>query len=115
MRVLYAERHDVLIQAARGELSELLEVSPAEAGMHVVGWLRNRLDDIQASRQAAARGVIVQPLSYSCIEQPDRVGLILGYSAFNAKQIREGARELAKALRTALQLKPASRAPKSQP
>src|SRR5947208_14093178 len=75
---------------------------PAESGMHVVGWLRNGLDDIQAASQAAARGVAVQPLSSSCIEHPKRGGLMLGFSAFNAKQIREGARELARALRSAI-------------
>jgi GntR family transcriptional regulator/MocR family aminotransferase len=115
MRVLYAERHDLLIQAAQEELSELLEVSPAEAGMHVVGWLRNGLDDIQAARQAAAHSVVVQPLSSSCIEHPKRGGLILGYSAFNAKQIREGVRELSRALRSALQMKLTVRATKSRP
>jgi GntR family transcriptional regulator/MocR family aminotransferase len=115
MRALYAERHDRMIQVAQDELADVLEVSPAEAGMHVMGWLRNGLDDIRASTQAAAHGVAVQPLSSSCIEHPKRGGLILGFSAFNARQIREGARELARALRSAIQIKPAIRAAKSRP
>jgi len=98
--VLYAERHDTLIQAAGGELSEWLEVSTGEAGMHVVGWLRNDIDDKQACEQAALCGIATQPLSSYCIERPRRGGLILGYASIGATQIREGVQALAAALRS---------------
>jgi len=50
MRMLYAERQAALVEAARRELGGLIEVRPAEAGMHVVGWLRAGLNGRAASR-----------------------------------------------------------------
>ena len=38
-RALYAERQAALVRAVRRTLGGLLEVTPAEAGMHLVGWL----------------------------------------------------------------------------
>lgn len=112
MRVLYAERHDTLIQATRGELSEWLEVSPGQAGIHVVGWLRNEADDTEACEQASVRGIVTLPLSSFCLERPRRGGLILGYGAIGNKQIREGAQLLAAALRSSVRKASASRTAK---
>jgi GntR family transcriptional regulator/MocR family aminotransferase len=112
MRVLYAERHDTLIHAARGELSEWLEVSTGEAGMHVVGWLRNDIDDKHACEQAAIRGIVTMPLSSFCLERPRRGGLILGYASIGARQIREGVQALAAALRSTVRKPSASRTAK---
>ena len=109
MRVLYAERHDTLIRAARGELSEWLEVSTGEAGMHVVSWLRNDIDDKQACEQAAKRGIVTMPLSSFCLERPRRGGLILGYASIGTRQIREGVQALAAALRSTVRKPSASR------
>src|SRR5207245_851758 len=39
MRTLYEERQAILVAAARRELEGLIEVAPADAGMHLVGWL----------------------------------------------------------------------------
>ena len=41
-RALYAERQAALVHAARRTLGGLLEVAPAEAGMHLMGWLPRR-------------------------------------------------------------------------
>ena len=42
MRMLYADRQAALIDAARRELGGLLDLTPSEAGMHLVGWLPRR-------------------------------------------------------------------------
>lgn len=98
MRSLYAERQQVLVEAAGRDLKELLEVAPAEAGMHLVGWLPEGISDTVASEKAARYGVDASPLSaYSARPRP-RGGLVLGYTSVNARQIRDGVRRLAKAL-----------------
>ncbi|MBZ5625463.1 MAG: PLP-dependent aminotransferase family protein [Acidobacteriia bacterium] len=95
MRALYAERQDALVSAARRELAGLLEVPPAEAGMHLVGWLPKSATDCEVSRRAAAAGVSAPAVSLYALRPPARPGLLLGYAAVNGRQIREGVRKLA--------------------
>ena len=98
-RVLYAERQAALLEAARRHLPGLLDVRPAEAGMHLVGWLPEGADDREAMRRAAARGVEATALSLYGIEPPPRGGLLLGYAAVGEAEIRTGVRRLAASLR----------------
>jgi GntR family transcriptional regulator/MocR family aminotransferase len=98
MRTLYEHRQQVLLDAARQELTGLLEVSPHEAGMHLVGWLPATVDDRVASRQAALQGVDAQALAVYSLCGTTRPGLLLGYTCFTDEEIREGVRRLAQAL-----------------
>jgi GntR family transcriptional regulator / MocR family aminotransferase len=98
MRTLYEHRQQVLLEAARQELGGLLEVSPHEAGMHLVGWLPPDLDDRAVSRKAALKGVDAQPLSAYSLCGTTRPGLLLGYTCFSDDEIREGVRWLAQEL-----------------
>jgi GntR family transcriptional regulator/MocR family aminotransferase len=100
MRALYAERQAALVSAAREFLGDVLEVGPASAGMHLLGWLPEGVDDAEATRAAAEQGVTTQPLSaFALGPHHRRGGLILGYAAYNEREIRDGARRLAEALR----------------
>ena len=100
MRALYAERQRLLVDAARHTLAGLLEVQSAEAGMHLVGWLPEGVDDVEASRRAAAFGVGAPPLSTYSLRPLRRGGLLLGFTAVGEKEIRHGVQRLAKALHT---------------
>ncbi|HEX8772666.1 MAG TPA: PLP-dependent aminotransferase family protein [Pyrinomonadaceae bacterium] len=98
MRSLYEERQKVFVAAAKRELKGLLEVKEAEAGMHLVGWLPEGVSDKGASEEAARYGVEAAPLSAYSSHSLHRGGLVLGYTALNSRQIREGVRRLAQAL-----------------
>lgn len=98
MRALYAERRGALLEAAERELRGLLDVKPAEAGMHLVGFLPEGEDDREASRRAASRGVEAPPVSAFSLGPPEEGGLVLGYAAFDKPEIDEGAKALADAL-----------------
>lgn len=100
MRLLYAERQSVLVAAAKKDLAGLLDVGADEAGMHLVGWLPENTCDKFASEKAAVQGIETKPLSAYCSAplSLQRGGLILGYTAFSAGQIKNGVRRLAKAL-----------------
>ncbi len=101
MRAVYEERQQALVEAAGRELQGLLEVSPSEGGMHLVGWLPEGVDDVKAAGTAAAAGVFVRALSTCAVRRLRRGGLILGYAALSIPQIREGVKKLAEALGTA--------------
>jgi len=98
MRQLYAERQQLLIEAASRELLGVLELRPESAGLHLVGRLPASADDRALSRAAYARGVDAIPLSATYLGPPNASGLLLGYAAYPEAEIRAGMRELAQAL-----------------
>jgi GntR family transcriptional regulator/MocR family aminotransferase len=100
MRSLYEERQNALVEAAARDLETLIEVRPSDAGMHLVGWLPEGVDDRVASEKAAAHGLEAPALSAFSIEPYHRSGLVLGYAAVNPREIREGIRRMADALRS---------------
>jgi GntR family transcriptional regulator/MocR family aminotransferase len=99
MRTLYAERQALLVDALRHELGTLLEIRPADAGMHLVGWLPDGLDDRAAVRYAALAGVKAVPLSLYALEPLWRGALLLGYAATDEDEMWDGVGRLARALR----------------
>jgi GntR family transcriptional regulator / MocR family aminotransferase len=99
MRELYADRQAVLVSAAAQELAGLLDVRSNEAGMYLIGWLPQGLDDQSASKRAATHGIEAPPLSIFRIEPGNTQGLLLGYAAFSEDEIRTGVQHLAAALR----------------
>ena len=98
MRALYEERQQVLVEEARRHLRGMLEVAPAEAGMHLIGRLPEGVADREVSRRAAEAGLHAAPLSTYCLKRKLRGGLLLGYTTFNEKQIRSGVKRLARVL-----------------
>src|SRR5215217_2928321 len=99
MRVLYGDRQEALVEAARRELRGLLDVSPLHTGMHLVGWLPEGVDDRQASARGIEAGVMTQPLSAFRTRSTGPGALLLGYACVPEKEIAEGVRLLARALR----------------
>ncbi len=100
MRKLYAERQACLIDAAQRHLTGLLDIQPAQGGMHVIGWLPPGVDDREAARRAREHDVIVIPLSNLCLEPYGRSALLLGYAGVNEREIQAGVKRLAAALET---------------
>jgi len=99
MRVLYAERQQALLKAGRSELNGLLEIKPSEAGMHLIGWLPEDVDDQSAFHAAFDAGVEVTPLSAYSIKLQKRGALRLGYTGYKPREIWRATRRLATALR----------------
>ncbi len=99
MRALYATRQAVLVEAAQRELADWLEVEPAEAGMHLLGWLPAGVSDTQVSRLAARRGITAAPLSAYRLIPGGRGALVLGYAGVDEWKIRAAVKELGHALR----------------
>ncbi|HVF87570.1 MAG TPA: PLP-dependent aminotransferase family protein [Pyrinomonadaceae bacterium] len=98
MRGIYEERQQILVEEVRKNLKGLLEVAPAEAGMHLIGWLPPGLDDREVSRRAAEANLNVAPVSAYCTNQILRGGLLLGYTAFNERLIKQGVKKLGRVL-----------------
>ncbi len=98
MRLLYAERQQILLTAAQQALGDQLVITPSEAGLHVTGLLAKGLDDHRISERALRLGVEAQPLSSYTLGNLERGGLVLGYAGLTADQIREGVVQLRRAI-----------------
>lgn len=99
MRELYAERLGVLLESAREELTGALEIPRVEAGLRTVAWLKGKMHAETAAKAAAKFDVDVLPLSRYAYGRSKPNGLVLGFAAVNAKEIRRGVEQLAKALK----------------
>jgi GntR family transcriptional regulator/MocR family aminotransferase len=99
MRVLYAARQARLLRAARRQLAGLLEIAPAEAGMHLVATLPDGTDDVALAGRVAHAGVVVRPLSVHYVGEVTRSGLLLGYAGVPEREIDRGVEQLARVLR----------------
>ncbi|MBI2381783.1 MAG: PLP-dependent aminotransferase family protein [Gammaproteobacteria bacterium] len=94
MRLLYAERQQVLREAWTRHIGEDLPLSGGEAGMHLTARLPAGLDDLALSRLGAARGLNLRPLSlYGLNATPS--GLVLGYAGVEQQEIQRATTVLA--------------------
>jgi GntR family transcriptional regulator/MocR family aminotransferase len=98
VRALCAERQQVLLEAARTEIGDAMQLAPDAAGLHMVGWLAPNASDEAAANAAARAGVDATPLSRYSSVAPARGALLLGYAAFDDAEIRAGVRKLASVL-----------------
>ena len=87
MRLLYAERQNLLLTEVE-RLGLPLEINAEPAGLHVMAWLPEGVNDRAVSAELAKRGVSTSPLSnYSQIPLA-RGGLVLGFGGYDSAEIR---------------------------
>lgn len=98
MRKLYSARQACLLDEAKKELSGLLEIEERDAGMHLIGWLPEEIDERAAEEKAWRKKIIARPLSGFGLNPLKQGALVLGYTAFDERQIRAAIRRLKIAL-----------------
>jgi GntR family transcriptional regulator/MocR family aminotransferase len=99
-RARVGARRAALLAALGESFGDAVEVCGANAGMHLVVWLRD-LPAAQVgalARAAAAAGVGIYPVSPFYEAPPARAGLLLGYAALDEREIRVGVERLARLL-----------------
>ena len=97
MRPLYRRRRDVLLSAL-GEHVPELEPAGIAAGLHLVAYLPDRLEEAAVVRAAAERGVAVHGLAPYRLSSAGRPGLIFGYATLNEHTLTRGVELLADAV-----------------
>jgi len=98
MRDIYASRLAALQHQAQRYLAGLLEVSPVPAGLNTAGLLRNGMLSRQAEAIAAEHGIEAPGLDRFTLKRGQVEGLLLGFAAFDEREIRRGIITLAAAL-----------------
>src|SRR5262249_5735279 len=96
-----AARRNALVGAVCKEFAERAEVCGANAGLHVLVWVKGknggRIADVSGKAQMAGVGLHAVDSFY--IKPPKRTGVVLSYAPLREREIREGIRRLAVALR----------------
>lgn len=99
-RTRYAARRAALLDALAAHFGDRAEVVGANAGVHLLVWLRGvapgALDRLV--QRAAEDGVGVYPIAPYYLIPPKRAGLLLGYASLTEAEIRAGIRRLAAVL-----------------
>jgi GntR family transcriptional regulator/MocR family aminotransferase len=92
MRMLYEQRHRVIVRQLNDAFGETIEIVPSAAGLHVTALLRGTsVAAIEtAVRRASAAGVECTPLSLHAVGERKLAGLVLGYGAIETERIPEG-------------------------
>ena len=98
MRILYAERLEILMDGAKQHLGGPLEISNVRAGLYTIGYLKNGMTSRQAEKLAAAQGIEVLAVDRCTLRRPDPNALLLGFGGFDELAIQQGLIRLAKAL-----------------
>ncbi|WP_053203495.1 PLP-dependent aminotransferase family protein [Jiangella muralis] len=96
MRPVYRQRRDVLLAALAARLPEL-EPAGISAGLHLVAWLPDGVDEAALVAAAARQGVRVNGVTPYRLSPAARGGLIFGYSALNERAVADGVARLATA------------------
>jgi GntR family transcriptional regulator / MocR family aminotransferase len=97
MRPIYRSRRDALLKALAQHLPEL-EPTGIAAGLHLVVWLPQDLDEATVIAAAAREGVAVAGVTPYRLSPTPRGGLIFGYSDLNERAIADGVARLARAV-----------------
>jgi GntR family transcriptional regulator/MocR family aminotransferase len=86
MRLIYAERRNALIENLNRRFGSAIEMTGAEAGMHLSVVL-NGISDREVSARGARENLSLVPLSAFYIGKPAQQGFILGFGSTSIQQI----------------------------
>lgn len=101
MRAIYLSRRDALT-AAIAQHADVLAVENTDAGLHLVTFLPENVDDGEVVRRAADHGLFPAALSACYASTPARSGLILGFGGSDEQTLAAGVRTLAGLVRDRL-------------
>jgi len=93
MRLLYGERRRALIDNLRRRLGLLVEITGAEAGMHLSAILEG-IPDRELCARGARQNLWLVPLSPFYMDKAARHGFVLGYGSTSVEEIPAAVRAL---------------------
>jgi GntR family transcriptional regulator/MocR family aminotransferase len=99
MRAVYLRRRDAVIAAVREHATDVMTIENTDAGLHLLTFLDETIDDRALARRAAQDGLYPGSLSVLYAGAPARSGLILGFGGSDEQTLAEGVRTLAGLIR----------------
>lgn len=98
LRRIYHGRRDHLVEALERQLGNVLSVAVPPGGVQLVARLRGRAGDKTAARRLIEAGVEVRALSSLALGRPCDYGLLLGFAAWQEREIDTAVRAMVKVI-----------------
>ena len=99
--LLYQQRLQALTGSVETELKGIIQLEPAHAGLHAVGWLNRNIEEDLVAECAEKAGLDLPLLSSFGKTALVRPGVVFGFAPFSENKIRQSISALGKALRSA--------------
>lgn len=97
-RATYRGARDQLAAALRAKLGRVLEVEVPDQGMRLLARLAPGWSDRALAREAAARGLVLRPMSKLYLSAPPLQALLLGFTGYSLPALRAGVDRLAEVI-----------------
>ncbi|WP_296393789.1 PLP-dependent aminotransferase family protein [Reyranella sp.] len=98
MRATYRVARDQLAAALRAKLGCVLEVEVPDQGMRLLARLAPGWSDTALAKEAAARGLVLRPMSKLYLSAPPLQALLLGFTGYSLPALRAGVDRLAEVI-----------------
>ncbi len=98
MRRIHGQRYRYMLDSLKAQLGEFGQAEDHDAGMQIAFHLDGHIDDRELARRGAEQGLELVPLSSHALEARNVNGLLLGFCAFDEREIDAGTRRLRKLL-----------------
>ena len=102
------QRRATLLKALAREFGDQVAIEGADAGLHIVVWLKTAPQAMESTiiKRARAMGLGIYPVSplfdpQSEAPRPNMVGLLMGYASLDERQIERGIQLLRRCVRAA--------------
>jgi GntR family transcriptional regulator/MocR family aminotransferase len=99
MTRVYRGRRDRLVQVLSAAAGHALKIVPPAGGMQLLAYLDPRQDDVDIAERLAKAGVTARPLSRHFTGAITDRGLLLGFAAWNEREIDAGAAIIGRVMR----------------
>lgn len=106
MKILYAQRQEAMIEAAKEYLAGIVEIQTLDGGLHLVGWLHAEVTQESVLRAASIADIELMAVSQFSFKNTDKRGIIFGYAAYSVDQIYHSMKALRDAYRQTSTMKP---------
>jgi GntR family transcriptional regulator/MocR family aminotransferase len=100
MKTLYRARRDALVDAVQVFAGDVLTVASVEAGLQLVAYLADDVDDREVVRLAARHQLMPLSLSRCYAGEAPHRGLLLGFGGSDEAALAAGVRELGDLIRS---------------
>jgi len=98
MRMLYKSRQRMLIEALSEEFDSFFQVRRKDAGLHLVAWLPEGVNDQAISQTLDEADVVAPPISHFFDGDVERGALLLGFAGVNESEIWNSVEHMAQVL-----------------
>ena len=83
------ERKKIFIDCFKSNFGDEIYFDKKNTGLHIIGYLKENINDLKLSNHLATKNIIAYPLSQYFINEKKETGLVLGYCSVNNKLIKE--------------------------